>query len=809
MRRSRDQYLAPAIWQKIFEGKSVPQPSQHSEFLEILITGLRMQFDITQGDCGGAARHFLERYADLDAPFDDVSPFRAAAAYMLWPYYATRYYGLHDCPARAGGRLLARRRLCRIQALIYNNVRTTLDVLRRWFGVSSDAELGDWISDPATRMAWRDPRLLPPVNVPDLCAIDMLAKHLLELVAARPLVRKAVESIQSLSMVSPDQYLKKHDKYRNEVCGAVREAFHKLHVAQMTVFYHPNPGRPSSDLPLQELVHAAGDMDPIPNELIPFFEEYHSAEEAKSFRQLATKIYSALPDKPKFFAHRQKTIDRIAGFDDEDEKVTLFISDGETTNFFLTTEPPIDKDMWPLWYKMTLRDLADKDDPPDWSGEEWWDPVDEATLVRNLFPSGGGDDNGKLHANHHMSAYWDIIAHEQHRFLDHVEIPKQRPTSATARFGYLMELLLRRQEPETRTSFFFALAQTYEQSSQLCHFVGGTFRGLEMPGVPFCEERFTAIAARMRALVMAVAHYTTTHAIKADLWLRQQRRMSFENRIEQIVRLLQGESAQGQSFDRGGYLLFSTPVPNKGEIDHDYWGRTQDQLHTVFDNATHLAKPKNLERGLNNACATTWKALFYLGGDTERTMSTFGGFREWEPQVPGDLYDRSDRSIDCTTCFCDVFDHLLGDVGRTLSGKDESGERKVKVNGLFYLPSRPGVRFLITLCRFIVNVQGRSSEGTSITRVTFDNGQVTLSLDNPVLIQRLSEKGCFREDGSAPPQSVVQTAGILELVKNNRVFADDERKSPWHEFLCDSKYGRRVEVVPDEENLELRFRWAI
>lgn len=804
MRRSRDQYLAPAIWQKIFEGEPLTLPEQKSDFLEILVTGMQLQLAVAQGRSAGAARHFLESYADLNASVNDASTFRIAAAYMLWPYYAARYYGLHEQAPKNVGRLMARQKLCQIQALIYNNVRTTLDVLRRWFGVSSDSELDDWVRDQATRFIWRDARLMPPVQRPDLCAIDLLANHLLELVAARPLVRKAVESIQSLSMVSPDQYAKKLDKYKDEVCGAVQEAFRSLHVAQMTVFYHPNPGRPSSDLPLQELVHAAGDSDPIPNDLIPFFQQYHSVEEAKSFRHLASKIYSAPPEKRKFWDQRRKTIERIAGLDDDD-KLTLFISDGETSHFFLTTEPPIEKDMWPLWYKMTLRDLADKDDPPDWSGDEWWDPVDEQTLIKNLFPG----DNGSLHANHHMSAYWDIIAAHDKRFLAEIEIPKKRPQSPQVQFGYLMELLLRRDESETRTSFFFALAQTYEQTAQLCNFVGGTFSGLEFPGVPFSEERFASIAARMRALVLAVAHYTTTHAIKADLWLRQQRRMSFVKRVEQLVRLFCGESAQGQAFDRGGYLLFSTPVDNLGEIDHDYWGKTQDQLKIVFSNARHLIKPTDPSRGLNNKCATTWKALLYLGGDDEETSSTFKGFREgWMPQVEDEQYDLSDRRIHCETCFRDAFDYLLGDVSQTLSGRDDEGER-VKIDGLFYLPSRPGIRFLIALCRFIVNVQARSAEGTIITQVAFTEGGVTLTLDRPDLLQKLAEKGCFRVDGGGPPYSVVQTAGVLELLKSNRVFTNDEIKSPWHEFLCDSMYGKRIEVIPDEDDLALHFRWDI
>jgi hypothetical protein len=284
--------------------------------------------------------------------------------------------------------------------------------------------------------------------------------------------------------------------------------------------------------------------------------------------------------------------------------------------------------------------------------------------------------------------------------------------------------------------------------------------------------------------------------------------MSFEKRVEQIVRLFEGVSAEGDSFDRDGYLLFSTPVPNKGELDHDYWGKTQDQLKTVFSNATHLVKPNDPSRGLNNRCAVTWKSLFYLGGDDEYTSSTFRGFKTaWEPQ-PGEHYNLSDRSIHCPTCFRHAFDYLLGDVAQTLSGQDEGGE-KVLVNGLFYLPSRPGIRFLIALCRFIVNVQARSSEGTSITRVTFGAGEVTVNLDRADLLEKLREKGCFHDDGTGPPHSVVQTAGVLELLKSNRVFPGDEVKTLWHEFLCDPKYGRPVQAIPDEEKLELRFRWEI
>jgi hypothetical protein len=797
MRRHRDDYLAPAIWKTISEGQEVSRPKERSIFLELLETGMQLQLALAENPSQAETfARTIEDEAQMDNPdFDgDNLTLRLASAYLLWPYYAAQYYGYLPISSPEI-RSEARRKLCHIQGLLYNNARSTLDVLRRWFGVSSDREIREYVKDADVRVTWRASKLLN--HIPDLCAIDKLTTHILELVAARPLVRKAIETVQSLSLKS------KIDDAA-EICRTIRTAFEALHVAQMTVFYNPNPGRGMSiKKPLLELVHAAGD-DPIPRELIPFFEEDEHKDAAQSFRRLASSIYSVTSNNPypKFFAQREKTIDRIGG---EDSDATTFISDGATTKYFLTTEPPVKNQMWPLWYRMTLSDIANMEELPDWSDELWWRDTSEAELHSHLFPG----DNGHVHLNAHMSAYWDDLASQSNpEFIDEIHIPLSRPAGETHRFGYLMELLLRRQEPKTRTSFFFALAQTYEQSyepdiesrTRLSQFVGGTFIGLEKPGIPFSEERFKAIAARVRPLVMAVANYTTAHVTKKLRKQEYEERKDFEKRISRLVAFLEGAEKNEESFDRNGYLPFTTLMNQEGSTDHDSWGPTHAQLTAIFDDADHLVEPPP-EYGYTGSHANTWKALFYLG-DLTNTHNTFERFKQWQPKKPQQKL-RSDREIECTDCLRTVLEYLLGNVGVTLKSKIIISPKP------FLLPSRPGIRFLMALCRFIVNVQMNSKERTSITQIVLANEAVSFSFDQPLLVRNLKKEGCFRKGGRLPQYSLTQTPGVLELLKSNRVFLPTYNLTMWQHFLCDAEYATRIQAVPLKDDLMLQLRWKI
>ncbi|MDT4953703.1 MAG: hypothetical protein QOJ02_1841 [Acidobacteriota bacterium] len=821
-RRRTDHHLLTHTWKRVSQAQEYNPQWDHASpdnrsavspstanLIDVIEAGMWLQRVVSDKGADAATLNrlvdFLSKAANLEDknliekdknPYEWSSNRRIAAAYLLWPYHAARYYNYLTVDKEA--RLESRAALCDIQELLYYNMRGLLDLMRLWFGSTSDENSRKYFEDSekspkGERQSWR-PRTLT-THIPDLCAIDLLAIHMIDISRARPLVRRAIENIQKLSLNS-------NIELAEDVGQVVREAFRALCVTQMTVFYYPNPSEVADqeDIPLYELVYRTGDKDPIPAKLIPF-----DMDEilAKNFRKLATFIYSTRDEQlyPKFIKQRDATINELGN-------ATSFISDGATTNFFLSNEPPAQNGdengdrIWPIWYSKTLNDAEIDGDPQDWSNwDYWWQQIDSEKLRELLFPGPAGET--QLHENDHMSAYWDNVVANKEEFFESINIPPQCPTGAEFRFGYLMELLLRR-EPQTRTSFFFALAQTYgRETPRLCHFVGGTFLGLEFPGVPFSEERFKAVAAHVRGLVMAVAHYTTTHAVKIERLFKDEQRRNFRERVESVVRLLRGTDKEA-ALDRKGHLLFATPVT--GGRDHDYypltgvgWYPSRAQIKSVFNTARHLQQlPQTAQPAAS--CGHTWKALLYLGGDADKHDTLQKFLDDWRenPETNRDVNSPSrmaDRDVACSGCFQDVLKFLLNEIYAPLADKIE-----IKVPITF--PSRPGIRFLIALCRFIVSVQSRTAaEYASITRLVFHPRSVRIYFDKPTLLKNVWEKR------GRVHTSFEHTAGIVNALEKSLPIQKTDSNEEWQEFLTSPDFAYPFKMHRHNKDSILHLWW--
>lgn len=834
-KRFTDHFQIPRTWERISEEtryRSVVSelPVGDSENARakplalIVESGMWLQRSIgVDPALGNKLADELSIQADLSNNlYEDSSRERVAAAYLLWPFHSARYYGYIDVAEPE--RLKSRQALSDIQAILYNNVRGFLDVLRISFNCHTDADLQQFVSDETGRKKWRPAKLID--HPPDLCAVDFLVTHMLQLMRSRPLVRRAIESIQALSVNA--------NADSAAICEAVSKAFKELSVAQMTVFYNPNPieVKTRDQMPLYELVHETPESDPVPGMLIPFEDNERLK---KNFRKLASNIYSIRETKefPNFSHHRKATIGRV----NDPNSTTSFFSDGAITNFFLSTKPPVqtalsDADnsnngsgnsegvsLWPLWYKQTLDEFEVDGDFPDWSNHFWWSSIGRDELQRRLFPGPSGQDD--LHRNDHMSAYWDdlVASNNNKKFEKRIEIPDKHPTGEPT-FGYLMELLLRR-EQETRTSFFFALAQTFEKESRLYQFVGGTFIGLERPGIPFSRERFEAIAARARGLVMAVAHYTTTHAIKTARWQREQERSNFGKRVRLIASLLRGTDrgprrgvkpgkTRPSRFRRNGHLLFTCPLSD-GRTDHDYipservgWQPSRFQIKSVFDTADHLQEILTPNTQANRLCSDTWKALLYLGGTANRhnKLDRFRNlWQEYHDEDPGARTSNvADRAITCPECFGAALEFLLGEETYKLLST------KIATDESLWLPSRPGIRFLIALCRLVVDIQSQSSpQSTSITRIQFLRDRVMVEFDKPGLLQRLFQKAAVNRK-----PNTVHTTGIFRLLEDNLIVPLGEQSGDhWIQFLSDPKFASPLKLESENDDRRLLIRWEI
>jgi hypothetical protein len=736
-------------------------------------------------------------HGDTTHPLTDEL-YRIAAVYHLWPYYAACYY--REVQDR-DERLKAREQLCFIQRLLYSNIRPALSFLCTAFNVYKDTSIRDYLVGEY-RSLWRPEELTK--HSPDLCAIDYLGVHMLEVEEAGRLVSEAVKEIHSLALGETQVYQDKRSK--------CLEVLQKFQVAQMTLFYYPDPISvpEQSDLPLIELVYDASKRgDDTPDLLIPFHrragDDWEPDTGKNSFRFLASKIYSStdVDGYEKFAVTRRATLDQISAN-------ASFISDGAVTFQF-----PDENGLfpWPVWYAKSLEQIDLGGAVMDWGHESWWEKVDEDKVQRALFPGVADVDN--YHGNHHIAAFWDFYFKFKQEPLDINSWVKQGTSlqSQKTTYSHLLELLLRRDETETRTSFFLALAHTQTVSPylespdnqgtrglgpRLTGFVGGTFLGLERPGVPFEEERFRAISRRLRPLLLSLAHYTTARLIREKRLEKAAARREYYSRVQSIVDLMAGEV--GMFGSRNGQLLYATNFSgDEFSDDHDekHPAPSREQIKAVF--SPHWSYQSiSKENRLHLDCDDTWKALLYLPEESScRTLQQFLEIKDIQHQ------SFSQRQVVCIECLRNAMSYLLD------KSMLEGHQLQVDRNEGLYLPSRPGIRFLMSLCGFLHDVQSGVSADPLLptsrvkkltikagcTEIEFDTGTLCNLLrewTNPIRTEPIRKQGSHLE------------AAFWRLIECKPF--DDRNLAPgWAKFLCYEKFACKLMYNISDQSLILKW----
>jgi hypothetical protein len=206
---------------------------------------------------------------------------------------------------------------------------------------------------------------------------------------------------------------------------------------------------------------------------------------------------------------------------------------------------------------------------------------------------------------------------------------------------------------------------------------------------------------------------------------------------------------------------------------------------------------------ISGSCDNTWKALFYLGGQANthyRLNRIVPHLREQRDSRPGAVtVDLADRAFTCEHCFRAALEFLLSrDIYEVLCDKIEISRKSIA------LPSRPGIRFLIALCRFIVDVQSQiSPENTRIKRIEFAPNSVIMDFDKPKLLRILWGRKDF-----APP-NVGHTVGIFKMLEACLVFQKSRRMKTitWEGFLNSAEFARRLTVEKDGKERRLTLRW--
>jgi hypothetical protein len=436
-----------------------------------------------------------------------------------------------------------------------------------------------------------------------------------------------------------------------------------------------------------------------------------------------------------------------------------------------------------------LQDLASGVTIEDWSKANWWTKYkDPYEVVPHLFPG-----PAELHANYHASAYFDYLAGEKRHLLvswgDLIEhFPKTMPTNDDEKFGYLMELLLRRQEKLTRTSVLFRLGQTFDQNEpQLCQFVGGTFLGLERPGVPFEETRFHSFADHLRPLVVGLVHFCTTRLVEKRQRQRRQFREDFHKAIEGILRLLEvGLRPDDQS------LLYSS--------DHDkYTGPSRVRVKNLF--SPHWSESLNSGgEGPESDCDNVWKSLLEIGDDdTCKTLEQFLSDPISDPMM-------SRKKIKCKECLCDACGYLLGklwDGPRDLKSKTD-----IIIGSGITLPSRPGIRFLMCVCDFIVATEADEKRTSRLCRLVIKPGELEMEFTDYEIVKAI------REYNFAPrgPTTRGPKEEAFHLESRFRAFrkcappisSDGE----WGRFLTMREFAGGYRIVTSNTQPKLLLRWS-
>jgi hypothetical protein len=713
IRRPKERYLLIPLWQETsaseFECGVTPADDELGNVQRV---GMRLQHTLLQTSSWDDLDEALPSFANDIATLREQSRLdglvgqtiasqappgqelaRVAAAYHLWPFYSAIYYGYPTYDYRWEGvpathaqkRVHARQMLCSAQKLLFANSRATHDFLRASFDVLTDSELLQYLSSDM-RLKWRPERLVR--FKPDLCSIDSLATDIINMQQAAALIREATMSAHCFAM---DLRIKEAD------LTIPSRALRLLGVAQMTLFYNPHPHSVREvSLQLHEMLarNDSGDIERL-RLMVPFhLQATGEAEDvpdpiAASFRRLADAIYSCEPKrKPMFLEHRNTTISLLKSGD----HIHDFVSDGAITCLYLNVPPdPRFSRKPPYWFRSDW-DSAFAEEFPDWIENDWW--IDQLTtdeVLKFLFANGFTE----LHANHHMSSFWDHLAADGVFLRDTEEVRhwiENKTKSGGERHddgpkhwtGFLMELLLRREESLTRTSFFLPLAQTHTEAHELDQFAGGTFIGLERPGIPYEEARFKEVSYRMMPLVLALADCCKTTILRKE----EQDRKERDKRRNLIFTLIEG-SPRGSS----GVPEFGEGPPFRFRKWHSWTDRLELQrkvpLLTILEQwHRHFTLPISCD------CWETLKALFYVfHGNCPDERDAFS----WpDPADRADCNKLSYKDILCIDCLDAILrslvepprNKLLPEVTVTTQGTQPVTSR---------LPSKPGIRFIAAL----------------------------------------------------------------------------------------------------------------
>lgn len=671
-----------------------PNPSL-SSFEDVIEAGLRLQALLARGNVGAAMNCASQLESFLNNGRSNLKPL---AAYHLWPWYAWWYYRWPIQGPRLIAPIDARGKLCAIQDILYQDPWAVLVVLRRSFEAYDDEELRPYLAGE-NRRDWRAGQLID--HSPDLCAVDWLAIHVLDLLQAQDDIDKATDILHHGSL--------KHDPITTAARELIMKAFQKLHVAQITAFLPVRTTLAPGAIPaLHEVSRIPGLEQALPFHVLTAHGQWEPDPYEKHFRNLADLIYSC-DDTATFRCFTDQKLLSLAA---SGQPAVRFISDAETTLSFITNAAQLTP--WPCVYARLLEDLEGLQHIPDWVDSFWWCSIHDNALRDQLL---GNLPAGCLHGSPHWSALWDYLA-SRGEVTEPAPDPvwlvaKERSLPAGKLFGYLLELLLRIRRtnnqayPEafTRTSLFCAFTQTFgtaagELQDQLTAFLGGTFQALERPGIPYSAARFEAVEKRMCGLLMALANYLHSR----ELLLESRARYETASQLRQRCGgLLAGFDSNGPPFsDPHHEVALSNPYvqPHIKNSPFRLWS------------AHILQHAKDGQMGILDG---TLKALFALAGGDEG----------WDAilETPRDV---AYKPISCPDCLATLLTDLTG------------GEVRVSLESDLMLPSHPGMRFLILLAYFLGRVMenkkkaGRQATLNSLRYVSssrkhtlvvaFDNG---------------------------------------------------------------------------------------
>jgi hypothetical protein len=717
---------------------------------------------------------YLESLAELTTPHRNALIERIAAAYHLWPYYAAKYYGAlrADNPERIDSRT----ELCLLQKLLFENVRSTLDYLRLSFEVHSDADLSRYVCGDM-RKQWRDMYLTARDRFPDLCAVDSLVEDMVRMEEATPELHRATYKIHQIAM---GDYT---DKDREISSLALR----RLGIAQLTVFHDPEWHIHKSNPSLIELVYSAPDeLKPKLRELVPFhvlspdgFLEERDVD-ADAFRLLANAIFSS-DEKDRIAFHQQREAVLT------DFVIFSVTSSGKTSEQFVRASPGFERKLWPAWYKRTLEDLRDKpaSEIQDWSSEEfWWDGsfFNNGNQLIDLLIGRPRE----IHANHHAASLRDYLVHKEKKIYDSwddlADWMKAAKPKAEAQTGFLLETLLRRNEQLTRTSFFFGVNKRFEKNrseGRLYQFVGGTFLGLERPGIPFAPGRFREIANRIRGTVLALADCCTAmvqHNRLAQLNVRNERR-------KQILMLLEGVQDQGPPYALDDY--------------HSVGSDAQAQEFSLVQRLQEIIiATGTTDHAFAKSCVNyTLKTLFYMffGSCASSIEELDQSWQKLESDEDG--RPLSDKSARCEECLNLLFRALVvPPLNKDLP--------RIELLEPTKLPSRPGIRFFVALADFIHCVgseYGSASTPSWIEQIVLKPGELSIVFSSnfpELLLDALC--GSRQKEGSV--------IGELKKLKNCSVDVPSQiRDSRITKLLTSPKFHQHLRLSLAGNYMMLRW----